>query len=78
MLLVENLEEYAEYNISVRAFTKVGPGPFSPTVIARTLETSKYCDVVREILVHSYVLFTNLPRVYIAESTSQQLKLGIQ
>ena len=55
MLLVENLEEYAEYNISVRAFTKVGPGPFSPTETERTLESSKYCNVVREMLVHSYI-----------------------
>ena len=32
------LEEYVEYNISVRAYTSVGPGPYSDGVILRTLE----------------------------------------
>ena len=32
------LEEYVEYNISVRAFTSVGPGPYSDPVTERTFE----------------------------------------
>ena len=32
------LEEYVEYNISVRAYTSVGPGPYSDPVTRRTLE----------------------------------------
>ena len=32
------LQEYVEYNISVRAYTSVGPGPYSDPVIERTLE----------------------------------------
>ena len=36
-----DLEEYVEYNISVRAYTSVGPGPFSDPVTNRTLEDSK-------------------------------------
>ncbi|CAI8037863.1 Receptor-type tyrosine-protein phosphatase F [Geodia barretti] len=32
------LEEYVDYNISVRAFTSVGPGPYSDAVTNRTLE----------------------------------------
>ncbi|CAI8037862.1 Phosphatidylinositol phosphatase PTPRQ [Geodia barretti] len=32
------LEEYVDYNISVRAFTSVGPGPYSDGMIERTLE----------------------------------------
>ena len=37
-VLVVGLEEYVEYNISVRAYTTVGAGPFSPAVAERTLE----------------------------------------
>ena len=35
------LQEYVEYNISVRAYTSVGPGPYSDGVIERTLEDCK-------------------------------------
>ena len=31
------LEEYVEYDVQVRAFTSVGPGPFSVRVRRRTL-----------------------------------------
>ena len=33
-----DLQEYVEYNISVRAYTSVGPGPYSDPVTQRTLE----------------------------------------
>ena len=33
-----DLEEYVEYNISVRAYTSVGAGPYSDPVIEKTLE----------------------------------------
>ncbi|CAI8037864.1 Receptor-type tyrosine-protein phosphatase F [Geodia barretti] len=32
------LQEYVDYNISVRAFTSVGPGPYSDGMVERTLE----------------------------------------
>ncbi len=32
------LQEYVVYNISVRAYTRVGPGPYSVEVVRRTLE----------------------------------------
>ena len=35
------LQEYVEYNISVRAYTSVGPGPYSDIVVERTLEDGK-------------------------------------
>ena len=40
VLIVElqRLEEYTEYSVRVRAYTSVGPGPFSVTVVTRTLE----------------------------------------
>ena len=33
-----NLEEYVEYNISVRAYTSVGSGPYSVGIVWRTFE----------------------------------------
>ena len=39
--LLQNLDEYTEYSISVRARTVVGPGPSSPQVVNRTLEDGK-------------------------------------
>ena len=41
LLTISELEEYVEYNISVRAYTSVGPGPYSDGIINRTLEDSK-------------------------------------
>ena len=35
---ISGLEEYVEYNISVRAYTSVGPGPYSDPVTERTSE----------------------------------------
>ena len=39
--LLNNLEEFVNYNISVRAYTIVGPGPYSDPIMAQTLEDSK-------------------------------------
>ncbi len=33
-----DLQEYVEYSISVRAYTRVGPGPYSMEIVRRTLE----------------------------------------
>lgn len=41
-LTLSGLEEYVIYNISVRASTQVGPGPFSVPITIVTDETSKY------------------------------------
>ena len=40
-LTLMNLEEYVEYNISVRAYTSVGPGPYSVAVVEQTFENGK-------------------------------------
>ena len=37
-----DLEEYVEYNISVRAYTSVGPGPYSVGIVRRTFEDGVY------------------------------------
>ena len=36
--IIADLQENVEYNIVVRAYTTVGPGPFSLPVTARTFE----------------------------------------
>ena len=38
MIVIRSLQEYVEYNISVRAYTSVGPGPYSDPVTERTSE----------------------------------------
>ena len=40
-ITLTGLEEYAEYNISVRAYTSVGPGPYSDGILERTLVDGK-------------------------------------
>ena len=41
MIVIRSLQKYVEYDISVRAYTSVGPGPYSDPVIERTLEDRK-------------------------------------
>ena len=36
--VITGLQEYVEYDIRVRAYTVIGPGPFSPPETERTLE----------------------------------------
>ena len=40
-VLLENLQEYVQYNIRVRAYTETGEGPFSSAIIISTLEAGK-------------------------------------
>ena len=40
-ITLNNLQEYVEYNISVRAYTNVGPGPYSLEIVNRTLENGE-------------------------------------
>ncbi len=40
--VLDSLQEYVEYNVSVRAYTDVGAGPFSPEVTQSTLENGKF------------------------------------
>ena len=45
-----NLQEYVEYNISVRAYTIIGPGPYSDPVTERTLEDRKLINIMIVLL----------------------------
>lgn len=40
-VLIENLEEFVEYSVRVRAHTGIGSGPFSLVVMATTKEARK-------------------------------------
>ena len=40
-LVLQNLEEFVEYTFTVRAYTVIGPGPFSPPVVNTTFEDRK-------------------------------------
>ena len=44
MMVLTGLEEYVEYNISVRAYTSAGPGPYSDPVTETTLEDGEKLD----------------------------------
>ena len=44
-ITLTGLQEYVEYNISVRAYTSVGPGPYSDGVVNRTLEDGKVLNL---------------------------------
>ena len=39
-IVISGLQEYVEYNVSVRAYTSVGPSPFT-VAVNRTFEDSK-------------------------------------
>ena len=41
LINITGLQEYVEYDISVRAYTSVGPGPFSVAITNRTFEDGK-------------------------------------
>ena len=40
--IITGLQEFVEYNIIVRAYTTVGPGPFSLPVTSRTFEDGMF------------------------------------
>lgn len=40
---ISGLEEFVEYNISIRAYTSEGPGPYSDTVEEMTQTDSMFC-----------------------------------
>ena len=43
MVELDGLEEYVDYSVRVRAYTSVGPGPFSAAVVNWTLEDGELC-----------------------------------
>ena len=49
-IAIDSLEEYVEYNISVRAYTSVGPGPYSDPVTEKTLEDRKQINITIVVL----------------------------
>ena len=57
---LDGLQEYVEYNITVRAYT-TGPGPFNPVPASdRTNEAGKYSDVCLNVC-YLYLLTSLTP-----------------
>ena len=54
-LEVNGLEEFANYTIEVRAYTAVGPGPYSDSMDVQTLPDSKQAYCIFYICVCVYV-----------------------
>ena len=52
-IIVGGLEEYVEYNISVRAYTSVGPSPYSEEVTNRTFEDG---ELLLQRLAYAFVI----------------------
>ena len=44
------LEEYVEYSIRVRAYTTVGPGPFSVAIFSMTPENGERNNICNKVL----------------------------
>ena len=40
-IILDNLQEYVQYSITIRAYTNVGKGPFSTAMIIQTPEDGK-------------------------------------
>ena len=43
--ILSALEEYVNYSIRVRAYTSVGPGPYSDAIYETTLQDRKFCMI---------------------------------
>ena len=56
-LNISGLEEDTEYNISLRAYTSVGPGPFSGTVVITTEEDGWFLVCFSAVVI--FILFLN-------------------
>lgn len=39
-IILSELEEFVQYNVSVRAYSSVGPGPYSVHITEETLDDS--------------------------------------
>ena len=55
-ITLTGLQEYVEYSISVRAYTSVGPGPYSDPLTRRTLEDGERLCVCLCVLFNPYTL----------------------
>ena len=60
MIVLVNLHEYTEYHIRVRAYTKVGAGPYSNQTMSITLQDSEFFLILYLLLRPLAVIFTFL------------------
>ena len=67
-LLVDGLEEFTNYTIEVRAYTAVGPGPYSTSMEVQTLEDCK----------HNYCVCLVFGYVYVCAVCVNSLRVCVQ
>ena len=65
MMVLTGLEEYVKYNISVRAYISVGPGPYSVGVVERTDTDGMWNNI-------TFVWFDNNPLLCRTSCTSSE------
>ena len=71
-LLVDGLEEFTNYTIQVRAYTAVGPGPYSAPMEVQTLPDCKHNYYVCLVFgVCAYVVYINSLCVYVCPSVHE-------
>ena len=66
-----DLQEFIGYNISVRAYTSVGLGPYSDKIFAMTLEDSKLIDLLLFYTCYPVVHCSHLQILRVPQSMSQ-------
>ena len=81
-ITIDGLEEYVEYNISVRAYTREGPGPYSVGIVSRTFEDGKLqCVTVFRFLFNASYLYFTAPtsppqNISLAVLTSSEIQVN--
>ena len=74
MALLQNLVPFSVYNISVRAYTGAGPGPFSEEISVATLEDGEYavmcmCVCPHGLTYNNLFLFYHITCQYVTNRT---------
>ena len=70
LIVLTGLEEYVEYNISVRAYSNAGPGPYSIGSIERTDTAVSVCSITHLKIFFQHTAPDNSPRNVTATAVS--------
>ena len=71
-LVVSGLEEFANYTIEVRAYTAVGPGPYSSPIDVQTLPDSKCVCVC--VCLHIIFVCSTVPSASVTDLTVRETR----
>ena len=68
-LLLTGLEEFVNYNISVRAYTSVGAGPYSEDITEMTSEDGEFCPCIKlwlgQLVLNGLLLQSHISPMYV-------------